>query len=295
MDAIFSNYYPTFLYVDKYAFSDRWVYQEDNIPYSMFRYICSGSARFEVDGVPYEVGPDDVFYIPQGCALGCFAHEDIVFLSVRFLGSIQVPDVDMLQQLWNFRQLYNFSGQPEMRQWFEKIYHCALSRVTYKRLEIRGYLNLICAEIAKQTSLTEETEEILQREREMMESLFDMKYIRRRAMSSHRNTDPRIRILVDYLTLHPEKNVSRKEICEMCGVSDSSLRRLFKEQTGKTIYEFVREIKLACAANFLVTGNETISEIGYRLGYESPSYFTKIFRENYGVSPQDYRRLSQEA
>ena len=128
-----------------------------------------------------------------------------------------------------------------------------------------------------------------------MESLFDMKYIRRRAMSSHRNTDPRIRILVDYLTLHPEKNVSRKEMCEMCGVSDSSLRRLFKEQTGKTIYEFVREIKLACAANFLVTGNETISEIGYRLGYESPSYFTKIFRENYGVSPQDYRHLSQEA
>lgn len=295
MDAIYSNYYPSFLYVDKYRFSEKWIYKESRIPYGMFRYICSGTARFEVDGIVYEVKPDDVFYIPQGCALACFAYEDFEFISIRFLGSIQIPDVDMLRELWNIGQVYNFSNTPEMKQWFEKIYLSALSRVAYKRLEIRGYLNLICAEIAKCTSQVEETEEILQRERALMESLFDMKYIRRRAIASHQNTDPRIRVLVDYLTLYPDKKVSRKEMCDMCGVSESSLRRLFKKEMGKTIDEFVRDIKLAYAANLLVTSNETVSEISYKLGYESHSYFTKTFRENFGVSPQDYRRLSQEA
>lgn len=295
MDAVYSNYYPTFLYVDKYRFSDKWIYQEDNLPYSMFRYICSGTARFEVDGAAYEVGPGDVFYIPQGCSLVCAAHEEVAFISVRFLGSIQVPDTDMLRRLWNIGQLYNFSDQPEMQEWFEKMYQSALSRVTYKRLEIRGYLNLICAAIAKRTSKTEETEEALQQDRSLMEAMFDMKSIRRRAMSSHKNTDPRIRILVDYLTLYPEKNITQREMSDMCGVSETTLRRLFKEQTGKTIHRFVQDTKMIYAANLLVTTNDAISEIGYQLGYESPSHFTKSFRENYGISPQDYRRMSREA
>lgn len=295
MDAIYSNYYPTFLYVDKYRFSNKWTYQESTIPYSMFRYICSGTARFVVNGTSYEVGPDDVFYIPQGCSLACTAHEEIEFISVRFLGSIQIPDMDMLNHLWNIGQLYNFADQPEMRAWFEKMHLSALSRVTYKRLEIRGYLNLICGEIARRTSEAEETEEVLRQERQLMEAMFDMKSIRRRAMASHQNTDPRVRVLVDYLTLYPEKTVSREEMCAMCGVSESTLRRLFKEQMGKTIYEFVRDTKMVYAANLLVTTNDSISEIGYQLGYESPSYFTKTFRENYGISPQEYRRMSREA
>lgn len=295
MKAIYSNYHPTFLYVDKYRFSDKWVYQEQNIPYSMFRYICSGTASFRVNDESYQVGPDDVFYIPQGCSLSCAAQEEIVFISIRFMGSIQVPEVDMLKNLWNFQQLYHFPEESELKLWFEKIYQAALSKSTYKRLETRGYLNLICAEIAKRSSQVEENEESLQTDRDLMESAFDIKSIRRRAVASHQSADPRIRILVDYLTLYPEKNLSREEMCTMCGVSESTLRRLFKEQMGKTIYEFVRDTKMTYAAHLLVTTSDPISEISYRLGYESPSYFTKNFRENFGVSAQSYRRMSQEA
>lgn len=55
MDAIFSNYSPVFLYVNRYSFSDNWVYHESRVPYSLVRYICSGSARFEVDGDGYDL------------------------------------------------------------------------------------------------------------------------------------------------------------------------------------------------------------------------------------------------
>lgn len=295
MDAIYSNYSPSFLYVDKYRFSDKWIYQEDNIPYSMFRYVCAGTARFSVNETAYEVGPDDVFYIPQGCSLECSAHEEFIFISIRFLGSVQVPEVDMLLQLWDIGQLYHFSNQPEVRDWFERIYRSALSRVTYKRLEIRGYLNLICAEIAKCTAKTEESEEASGPGDAQIEGIFDMKSIRRRAMASCQNIDPRIRVLVDYLTLYPEKNITQKEMSLMCGVSETTLRRLFKEQTGKTIHHFVRDTKMIYAVKLLVTTNDAISEIGYQLGYDSPSHFTKSFRENYGISPQNYRRMSREA
>ena len=81
----------------------------------------------------------------------------------------------------------------------------------------------------------------------------------------------------------------------MCDVSESTLRRLFKTYMGKTIYEFIKETRILYASHLLMTTNVPISEIGYRVGYESASYFTKTFREVFGVSPQEYRKNSREA
>lgn len=295
MEPIYSNYSPTFLYVDKYRFPKEWVNQANQIPYCMVRYICSGSARFVVNGVEYTVHPGDVFYIPQGCQLYCAALEEIVFISIRFIGSIQIQDDDMLRRLWNVDRQYNYTNQPEMGQWFEKTYQCAISRAKYKRLETRGYLNLICASLAKRSANEEEQEETVRADREMMESMHDMKYIRKRALASTSKTDPRIQALVDYITLHPESNLTRDQMCEMCDVSESTLRRLFKTYMGKSIYEFTKETKILYASHLLMTTNAPISEIGYKVGYESLSYFTKTFKEVFGISPREYRKNSREA
>ena len=294
MDPIYVNYHPTFLYADKYYFSDMWIYNEERVPYSLIRYICSGRAQFQVNGVSYELGPGDVFYIPEDSILYCRAREELVFISIRFLGSIRVPGMDMLQNLWNIQQLYKVQDVPEIGEWFEKIYQSAISRVNYKQLEIRGYLNLIFAELARKSVDYQEDPEVVARERQLMESMDDMRSIRRRAMASQQKTDPRLRMLVDYITLHPEKMLTREQMCDMCGVSESTLRRLFKEKMGKTIAEFIRDTKMTYAAHLLVATSDLVSDIAYKLGFESPSYFTKTFRENYGVSPQEYRKISHE-
>lgn len=295
LEPIYSNYSPTFLYVDKYRFPKEWSNQANQIPYCMIRYICSGSANFVVDGQTYTVKEGDVFYIPQGCQLYCAALEEIVFISIRFIGSIQIQDEDMLKRLWNIDRQHSFVNQPEVGEWFEKTYQSAISRAKYKRLETRGYLNLICAALAKQSANEEEKEETVQADREMMESMHDMKYIRKRALATHTKTDPRIQALVDYITLHPEINLTRDQMCKMCDVSETTLRRLFKTYMGKSIYEFIKETKILYASHLLMTTNVPISEIGYKVGYESPSYFTKTFKEIFGISPQEYRKSSREA
>ena len=294
MEPIYSNYSPTFLYADKYRFPKEWVNDANQIPYCMVRYICSGSATFVVDGIPFEVQKGDVFYIPQGSHLYCAAMEDICFISIRFIDSIQLQDEDMLNRLWNVHQLYHFAGDKEIERLFENTYQAAISRTKYKRLETRGYLNLIVAAIAKVSSPFEEPRETVEAERNLMESMADMKKIRHRALASHKKSDPRVQALVDYITLHPEANLSREEMCRMCDVSESTLRRLFKSYMGKSIYEFSKDTKMLYAAQLLTTTNISISEIGYRLGYESPSYFTKIFRNVYVISQQEYRKSSRE-
>ena len=149
MNAIYSDYSPIFLYVDKYRFSKNWGYPGATVPYSLIRYVISGRAVFSLGDTSYEVGPDDVFYIPQGSVLSCAAKEEIAFISIRFVGSVQLADTDMLCALWNVPFLHNFSDMPEMWTYFERAYASALTKTTFKYLEILGYLNLICAKMAR--------------------------------------------------------------------------------------------------------------------------------------------------
>ncbi|MBS5144958.1 MAG: helix-turn-helix domain-containing protein [Butyricicoccus pullicaecorum] len=292
MQAIYSNYYPNFLYVDKYRFSRNWIYTPSEVPYALLRYIVSGHAIFTINGEACEVSPGDVVYIPQGSILSGSAKSEIVFISVRFVGSIQYHESqDLLQSLWHFPRQHNFSDTPEVEKCFEALYTSALTRNTFKMLEIRGYLNLIWAYIAKLSPENYDQDDSLEEDRKNMEATFDMTSIKLRAEKSLKHKhDPRITMIVDYITTHPEENLSRQELCDMAGISVSTLRRLFKEQTGKTLFQFIKENKMTNAARRLLVTDDPISAIAYDLGYEIPSYFSECFKQIFGVSPQEYRR-----
>lgn len=211
MNAIYSDYSPIFLYVDKYRFSKNWGYPGSAVPYSLIRYVISGTAVFSLGDTSYEVGPDDVFYIPQGSVLSCAAKEEVAFISIRFVGSVQLADTDMLRALWNVPFLHNFSDMPEMQTYFEKAYASALTKTTFKYLEIRGYLNLICAQLARVSLDNFDKDETLEEDRKKMEARFDIESIRRRAVkSATQKNDPRITIILDTIISHLEKTIQPK-------------------------------------------------------------------------------------
>lgn len=72
-------------------------------------------------------------------------------------------------------------------------------------------------------------------------------------------------------------------------LSRVQLYRRLKAETGMTPNELLRAYRLAKAASLLTTTNLTIAEIAYRVGYSSPGYFSRCFREQYGTLPQDLR------
>lgn len=296
MEAVYSDYHPRFLYVDKYRFSSKWIFPDHVAPYGLLRYIVSGSATFQLNGVDYDLEADDVFYIPQGSSFSCVAKEELVFLSIRFVGSIQSEGVDMLTELWHIPIKHSFADYPEMKALFEVVYTSALSRHNFKMLEIRGCLNLIFALLARTVKENYSRDNSLEEDRKQMEELSDVKVIQRRVpKANEKKNDPRISAVLDYIIMHPAENLSYDKLCAIADVSESTLRRLFKAKTGKTISEFVKELRMANAARRLLVTNEPITTISYALCYETPSYFSKCFREVFGMSPQEYRKTAHES
>jgi AraC-like DNA-binding protein len=74
----------------------------------------------------------------------------------------------------------------------------------------------------------------------------------------------------------------------------SAFCRYFKRKTKKRFMEFVNETRLAHAIKLLVETDKNILEIAFECGYESSSYFYRLFRKQNKVSPQEYRKQSNE-
>ncbi|MBT8285392.1 MAG: response regulator [Flavobacteriaceae bacterium] len=87
-----------------------------------------------------------------------------------------------------------------------------------------------------------------------------------------------------------ESAFSTQEFAEAVGMSRMQLHRKLKALTGLSASEFVRSQRLKLAASLLQKSDANISEIGYQVGFNDPSYFTKCFREAYGVSPSAFSK-----
>ncbi len=80
------------------------------------------------------------------------------------------------------------------------------------------------------------------------------------------------------------------ELASELGLSRSQILRKVKSETGKSANQLIREIRLEQAVEFLKNEDLTASEVAYKVGFSSPSYFNKCFLDTYGFTPGDFKK-----
>jgi DNA-binding response OmpR family regulator len=86
---------------------------------------------------------------------------------------------------------------------------------------------------------------------------------------------------------NPDFNV--EELSQLLGLSRVHLYRKIKQLTGMSASEFIRSVRLKRSKQLLRDRGLTVSEIAYEVGFSSPSYFTKCFKEMFNLSPKEYQ------
>ncbi|WP_188771322.1 response regulator [Emticicia aquatilis] len=85
---------------------------------------------------------------------------------------------------------------------------------------------------------------------------------------------------------------SIEQLADEVSLSTTQLRRKIKALSNLTIVEFIRLYRLEKAAHLLSQNAGNVSEIAFNVGFDSLSYFAKVFQETYGVLPSDYRSVT---
>ncbi|WP_339714026.1 two-component regulator propeller domain-containing protein [uncultured Kriegella sp.] len=96
--------------------------------------------------------------------------------------------------------------------------------------------------------------------------------------------------VLDYISANmSDENLNVEHLAEELHLSRSQLYRKIKALTGYSANEFLRRIRLEKAKQMIEAGNESISEVCFKVGFSSPSYFTKCFKAHFGVLPTELK------
>ncbi len=85
-------------------------------------------------------------------------------------------------------------------------------------------------------------------------------------------------------------DLSIEELAQLCHVSPSHFRRLFKSLLGLPPRDYLHMVRVERACALLSGGKYSVTEIGLMVGYPSPSSFTRQFHRLYGISPRQWRQ-----
>lgn len=96
---------------------------------------------------------------------------------------------------------------------------------------------------------------------------------------------------IDHLRCDDAYRMSVSEMAQECNVSESYLRRQFKLYSGMSPARYIRTRKIMSAKNLLRYSDLSLKEIAARLAAEDISYFCRIFRQETGMTPSQYRKL----
>lgn len=111
---------------------------------------------------------------------------------------------------------------------------------------------------------------------------------------SHAERNPesrRVKKVKQYINDHYTETLKLEDMARLVGMTPTSFSRFFKLRTGKTLSDYVLDIRLGFAARMLVDSTKNISEICFECGFNNLSNFNRIFKGRRGVTPKEFRSM----
>ena len=281
-EVIHSNQVPLSEFVDHFdtfanrSFPSHWHHELE------IQLIISGCAKYHINGVDYTVGEGSAIYIApetvhmmQGEVPGTVGY-DIVLLPQFLVHLLQEIHCDKHALPLTDRRPDAFIITPDRKEShgileaMRKMYYMERSYPAYDIFLLEHILeiwrNLLSLFPASRRGSTDEGQKL---------------------------REQRMKAMLSYMWEHYAQPITIQDIAASANISKSECFRCFSELSKTTPIEYINQFRLLQAAQALTSTNKSISDICYMTGFNNTSYFTKKFREQYGMTPKAYRAQNQ--
>ncbi len=103
------------------------------------------------------------------------------------------------------------------------------------------------------------------------------------------SSDKNVVAVLKYIDENLTEKISLTDIGKAVHLSNDYISHIFKRETGKSVMDYVNERRMLLARNMIEGGEIALTDVAEALGYESYSYFSRVFKRYFGVSPIRYR------
>jgi|SRR5690554_1314042 len=99
-----------------------------------------------------------------------------------------------------------------------------------------------------------------------------------------------ITYVINYINENYHQDLSLEIIANRVYINPSYLSRIFKISTGKALFEYINDVRVKKAKEIVLDPNYKIKDVSKMVGYNSTTYFNKVFKLKVGLTPQQFRR-----
>lgn len=113
-------------------------------------------------------------------------------------------------------------------------------------------------------------------------------YARLLSLAAAESASNPVSAVLEHVRGHLSEPLTVADLADLVNLSPSAFAHLFRDVTGRSPYQFVKEMRLDRARELLVDGDFTVARISKEVGYASVSHFISEFRGRFGVTPRAY-------
>jgi AraC-like DNA-binding protein len=218
-------------------------------------YIIKGNARYTIDGKIHELGPGDLLCLTEG------VKKEAVTYPKSLMHCFSV----------NFSPLYPASKCPPPS--FPKVSHIGL-----KKDVIDLFRELTMSWSNQQEGYIMKTRAMLMLILHRLSEILMYKI-------DNLTGDYRINKITGFIAMHYSDKLTVKGLAERANLDRAYFGRLFKEQTGKTVHQYIMHTRIRNAENMLRSGSYKVHEVAEHCGFSDVVHFYKSFRAIRGFPP----------
>lgn len=132
----------------------------------------------------------------------------------------------------------------------------------------------------------------------ILNELADCNHYRRLSSSSFVSLKPsvdsrRVQKVQDYINDHYKEDIRLNDLAELAGMTPTAFSRFFKLRTGRSVSDYVIDVRLGHASQLLVNSTLSVAEICYSCGFNNVSNFNRIFKKKKVHTPKMFREIYQ--
>lgn len=210
----------------------------------------------------------------------------------HFYDTVRKGDIRKLREEWLDKPIYESEGMGQLSA--DPVrnirYHVIISVALISRYCIEGGMDpetgySLSDLYIQRADLCRTKEELGDLHREMtLDFASHMRKMQKESVYSRH-----VVICMEYIYEHLHEKISVGDLAERTGLHENYLSRLFKQETGMTILQYIQGKKLEQAEYMLKHTETGISEIANDLSFSSQSYFIQVFKKKNGKTPKEYR------
>lgn len=105
------------------------------------------------------------------------------------------------------------------------------------------------------------------------------------------NSKSKIKLAIKYITDNYNFDIAINDLSEKFSMSPNYFSTIFKRETGQTTVNFIKDIRIKKACEYLIHSDKSVVEISKEVGYDDSQYFFRVFKKATGHTPLEYRRI----